>query len=154
VTGQQREFADVAAAPRDGATHPILHRVEVQAKSPRRRWPFATALSPEDNDPAQLGWLATSLHARLRRYVSFHERNAAFLDHQANLESASATTHPNRRNVGETMLLPFIIFLMILTPVLIPTAVTAAHAIRQFNRPGYAAGYPRTSARLAVAAAA
>jgi hypothetical protein len=57
---------------------------------------------------------------------------------------------------GETMLLPVIIFLMILSPVLIPAISTAIHAARRANRPAATAGYPRSlaSRRLAVPAAA
>jgi hypothetical protein len=54
------------------------------------------------------------------------------------------------------MLLPMIIFLMVLFPVLLPAAITGVHAVRRTNRPGYAAGRPRSLAarRLAVPAAA
>jgi hypothetical protein len=38
-------------------------------------------LSPEDNDPPQLGWLATSPR-RGGVATFFNERNAVFLDHQ------------------------------------------------------------------------
>jgi hypothetical protein len=51
------------------------------------------------------------------------------------------------------MLVPFIIFLMILSPVLIPTAVTIVNVMKGNHRPTTTAGYPRTSARLAAAAA-
>jgi hypothetical protein len=83
-----------------------------------------------------------------------HERNAA-LDHQADLELASATTHPTERNVGKAML-PFVIFLMILSPVLIPAAVTVLNVMRGNHRPAATAGYPRSlaSRRFAVPAAA
>jgi hypothetical protein len=53
------------------------------------------------------------------------------------------------------MLLPIIIFLMVLFPVLLPAAITAVHAVRRTNRPGYAVGRPRSLApRRAVPAAA
>jgi hypothetical protein len=57
---------------------------------------------------------------------------------------------------GETMLLPVIIFLMILSPVLIPAISTALHAVARTNRPTGTAGYPRSlaSRRLAIPAAA
>jgi hypothetical protein len=109
-------------------------------------------LSPEDNDPEQVGWLATSLHPRLRRYVSSHERSTAFLDHQVDRQSTSATTHPNRRNIGEIMLVPFIIFLMILSPVLIPTAVTIVNVMAGNHRPAGQPGF--FAARRLVPAAA
>jgi hypothetical protein len=45
---------------------------------------------------------------------------------------------------------------MVLFPVLLPAAITAVHAVRRTNRPGYAAGQPRNLAarRLAVPTAA
>jgi hypothetical protein len=51
------------------------------------------------------------------------------------------------------MLVPFMIFLMILSPVLIPAAVTAVDAVSRRNR---TAGHPRSVAarRFAVPAAA
>jgi hypothetical protein len=54
------------------------------------------------------------------------------------------------------MLLPVFIFLMILSPVLIPAVGTAIHAVKQTNRPVGTAGYPRilASRRLAIPAAA
>jgi hypothetical protein len=54
------------------------------------------------------------------------------------------------------MLVPFIIFLMILSPVLIPTAVTIVNVMVGNHRPATTAGYPRSLAshRLAVPAAA
>ena len=57
------------------------------------------------------------------------------------------------------MFLPIIIFLMILSPVLIPTTITAVHAIarpQQTYRPARAASYPGRlpSRRLAVPAGA
>jgi hypothetical protein len=53
------------------------------------------------------------------------------------------------------MLVPFLIFLMILSPVLIPAAVTAADAVSR-NRRNRIAGHPRSvaSRRFAVPAAA
>jgi len=50
------------------------------------------------------------------------------------------------------MLVPFIIFLMILSPVLIPAAVTIVDAMQRNHRPGH----PRslTSRRLPIPAAA
>jgi hypothetical protein len=57
---------------------------------------------------------------------------------------------------GNTMLLPVLIFLMILSPVLIPAVGTAIHAAGRPNRPAGIVGYPRslTSRRLAIPAAA
>jgi hypothetical protein len=53
------------------------------------------------------------------------------------------------------MLLPIIIFLMILSPVLIPAVSTAVHAVTRTNQPTGTAGYPRSlaSRRLVPAAA-
>ena len=54
------------------------------------------------------------------------------------------------------MLVPFLIFLMILSPVLIPTVVTAVDAMKGNRRPAATAGRPGTlaSRRLAAPAAA
>ena len=54
------------------------------------------------------------------------------------------------------MLVPFLIFLMILSPVLIPTAVTIVNALRENRRPVDTAGHLRSlaSRRFAVPAAA
>jgi hypothetical protein len=54
------------------------------------------------------------------------------------------------------MLLAALIFLMILSPVLIPTAVTIVNAMQRNYRPTPTAGHPRSlaSRRLAVPAAA
>jgi hypothetical protein len=54
------------------------------------------------------------------------------------------------------MLLPIIIFLMILSPVLLPATITAVDAVRRTIRPAETAGYPWSlaSRRLAVPAAA
>jgi hypothetical protein len=54
------------------------------------------------------------------------------------------------------MLVPFLIFLMILSPVLIPAAVTAADAVSRANRRNRTAGHPRSvaSRRFDVPAAA
>jgi hypothetical protein len=54
------------------------------------------------------------------------------------------------------MLVPFMIFLMILSPVLIPTAVTIVDAMQKNHRPAGTAGHPRSllPGRFAVAAAA
>jgi hypothetical protein len=54
------------------------------------------------------------------------------------------------------MLVPFIIFLMILSPVLIPAVGTVIHTARHANRPAGTTGYPRSlaSRRLAIPAAA
>jgi hypothetical protein len=49
------------------------------------------------------------------------------------------------------MLMPFIIFLMILSPVLIPTAVTIVNAMQGNQRPATTAGLP--GRRLVPAAA-
>jgi hypothetical protein len=53
------------------------------------------------------------------------------------------------------MLLPVIIFLMILSPVLLPAAITAVDAVRRAIRRARTARYPRSlaSRRLAVPAA-
>jgi hypothetical protein len=55
------------------------------------------------------------------------------------------------------MLLPVIIFVIVLSPVLVPATITAVHAIARWQRtyrPAQAASYPRRmpSRRLAVAA--
>jgi hypothetical protein len=54
------------------------------------------------------------------------------------------------------MLVPVFIFLMILSPVLIPAIGTAVHAARRASWPTGTAGYPRSlaSRRFAVPAAA
>jgi hypothetical protein len=55
------------------------------------------------------------------------------------------------------MLLPIIIFLMILTPVLIPATLTAVDAIARWQRsyrPGQAASYARLMPTRQLAAAA
>ena len=54
------------------------------------------------------------------------------------------------------MLVPFMIFLMILSPVLIPTAVTIVNVMQGNHRPVGTAGHPRSlaSRRFAVPAAA
>jgi hypothetical protein len=64
--------------------------------------------------------------------------------------------NPLQRKVGKAMLVPFIIFLMILSPVLIPTAVTIVNALQENHRPVGTAGHPRSlaSRRFAVPAAA
>jgi hypothetical protein len=115
-------------------------------------------LSPEDNDPPQLGWLATSL--RRGGQATFHEeRNAVFLDHQL-ISNQQVRQHiqpnPMRRNVGKTMLLPVIIFLMILFPVLLPATITAVDAVARTYRKDRTASHPRSlaSRRLLVPAAA
>ena len=53
------------------------------------------------------------------------------------------------------MLVPSIIFLMILSPVLIPAAVTVMNVMKGNHRPAATAGYPRSLAshRLVPAAA-
>jgi hypothetical protein len=53
------------------------------------------------------------------------------------------------------MFLPFIIFLMILSPVLIPAAVTVVNVMKGNHRPATTAGYPQSlaSRRLVPAAA-
>jgi hypothetical protein len=65
-------------------------------------------------------------------------------------------SNPSQRKVGNVMLVPFLIFLMILSPVLIPAAVTAADAVSRANRRNRVAGHPRSvaSRRFAVPAAA
>jgi hypothetical protein len=64
--------------------------------------------------------------------------------------------NPLQRKVGKAMLVPFIIFLMILSPVLIPAAVTIVDVMQRNRRPAGTAGHPRSlaSRRLAVPAAA
>jgi hypothetical protein len=54
------------------------------------------------------------------------------------------------------MLVPFLIFLMILSPVLIPAAVTVADAVSRANWRNQIAGHPRNvaSRRFTVPAAA
>jgi hypothetical protein len=113
-------------------------------------------LSPEDNDAPEVGWFGTSLR-RIGLARFHHERNAALLDNPNDLESASVTTHPTEssaKKVGKAMLVPFMIFLMILSPVLIPAAVTIVNVMQGNHRP---AGHPRSLASrrfFAVPAAA
>jgi hypothetical protein len=54
------------------------------------------------------------------------------------------------------MLVPFIIFLMILSPVLVPAAVTIVNVMQGNHRPAGTVGHPRSlaSRRFAVPAAA
>jgi hypothetical protein len=54
------------------------------------------------------------------------------------------------------MLVPIMNFLMILSPVLIPTGVTIVDAMKKNHRPAGVAGHPRSlaSGRFAVPAAA
>jgi hypothetical protein len=109
-------------------------------------------LSPEDNDAPEVGCLATSPHPRSPGYLFItNKAQRSWTTGRSRISKSHNTS--KSRNQGETIMLPFIIFLMILTPVLIPAAVTAADAMKRFARQGYAAGYPRTSARLAAAAA-
>jgi hypothetical protein len=53
------------------------------------------------------------------------------------------------------MLVPFIIFLMILSPVLVPMAVTVVNVMKGNHRPAATTDYPRSlaSRRLVPAAA-
>jgi hypothetical protein len=99
-------------------------------------------LSPEDNDAPEVGWFATSL--RRIGLATFHSsRTQRSVVGQLNdLESPSLTTHPtdpSQRKVGNAMLIPFMIFLMILSPVLIPTAVTIVNVMQGNHRPAGAA---------------
>src|SRR5271155_939764 len=43
--------------------------------------------------------------------------------------------NPSQRKVGKAMLIPFMIFLMILSPVLIPAAVTIVNVMQGNHRP-------------------
>jgi hypothetical protein len=88
-----------------------------------------------------------------------HERNAALLDNQMiSNQQVSQHIQPNhsQRNVGNTMLVPVIIFLMILSPVLIPAVVTLVDVMRRKRRPAGTAGHPRSlaSGRFAAVPAA
>ena len=47
--------------------------------------------------------------------------------------------NPSHRKEGKAMLIPFMIFLMILSPVLIPTAVTIVNVMQGNHRPAGAA---------------
>jgi hypothetical protein len=47
--------------------------------------------------------------------------------------------NPCHRKEGKAMLIPFMIFLMILSPVLIPTAVTIVNVMQGNHRPAGAA---------------
>jgi hypothetical protein len=62
-------------------------------------------------------------------------------------------SNSTQRNVGKAMLVPFMIFLMILSPVLIPAAVTIVNVMQGNHRP---AGRSRSLASrgFAVPAAA
>ena len=89
----------------------------------------------EDNNGPQVGWLGTSLSRR--GVIKFHlEHRATFLSSQLISDSVAndlptATTHSDssasRRNLGETMLLPALILLMVLAPVIVPALITAFH---------------------------
>jgi hypothetical protein len=59
--------------------------------------------------------------------------------------------NPSQRNVGKAMLVPFMIFLMILSPVLIPAAVTIVNVMQGNHRP---AGDTASRRFFAVPAAA
>jgi hypothetical protein len=48
-------------------------------------------------------------------------------------------SNPPQRKVGKAMLVPFMIFVMILSPVLIPAAVTIVNVMKGNHRP---AGHP------------
>jgi hypothetical protein len=115
-------------------------------------------LSPEDNDAPEVGWFTTSLR-RIGLAMFHDERNAALLDNQMiSNQQVSQHIQPNplQRKVGKAMLVPFMIFLMILSPVLIPTAVTIVNVMQGNHRPVGTAGHPRSlaSRRFAVPAAA
>jgi hypothetical protein len=100
-------------------------------------------LSPEDNDAPEVGWFATSL--RRIDLATFHSsRTQRSLVGQLNdLESASVTTQPTesprKEKKVKAMLIPVLIFLMILSPVLIPTAVTIVNVMQGNHRPAGAA---------------
>jgi hypothetical protein len=53
--------------------------------------------------------------------------------------SQQQPTEPPQRKVGKAMLIPFMIFLMILSPVLIPAAVTIVNVMQGHHRPAGAA---------------
>ena len=55
-------------------------------------------------------------------------------------------SNPSQRNVGVAMLVPFMIFLMILSPVLIPAAVTIVNVMQGNHRPADATSHPRSLA--------
>ena len=59
--------------------------------------------------------------------------------------------NPPQRKVGKAMLVPFMIFLMILSPVLIPAAVTIVNVMQGNHRP---AGAVASRRFFAVPAAA
>ena len=59
--------------------------------------------------------------------------------------------NPSQRKVGKAMLVPFMIFLMILSPVLIPAAVTIVNVMQGNHRP---AGTAASRRFFAVPAAA
>jgi hypothetical protein len=73
-------------------------------------------------------------------------------------QQVSQHIQPNQpqRKVGKAMLVPIMNFLMILSPVLIPTAVTIVDTMKKNHRPAGVAGHPRSlaSGRFAVPAAA
>ena len=94
-------------------------------------------MSPEDNDAPEVGWFTTSLR-RIDLARFHHERNAALLDNQmiSNQQvSQHIQSNPAQRKVGKAMLVPFMIFLMILSPVLIPAAVTIVNVMQGNHRP-------------------
>jgi hypothetical protein len=116
---------------------------------------FTVVLSPEDNDSPEVGWFATSLR-RIGLAMFHDERNAALLDNQV-ISNQQVSQHiqpnPSWRNVGKAMLVPFMIFLMILSPVLIPTAVTIVNVMQGKHRPVGTARRPRSLASRRFAAA-
>jgi hypothetical protein len=146
--------------------------VRASTASGRLGGALGAALSREDNNSPQLGRSTTSL---LRGdIVKFHhEHSATFLSSQ--LISDSIATGSNYRmpqpiptvplarrepeKLGETMFLPTLIMLMVLSPVLLPALITAVHILtgqaRTSTQDRVAANFPRmASSRLAVPAAA
>jgi hypothetical protein len=127
-------------------------------------------LSPEDNKAPQVGWLATSLPRG--DVVKFHhEHSATFLSSQLISDSvADSSNYPlpqpiptlplRGEMIGETMLLPALIILIVLAPVIVPAIITAVHVLtgqaRTSTQERVAVNFPRRTAspRFAVPAAA
>jgi hypothetical protein len=105
---------------------------------------FVGHLSPEDNSAAEVYRLTPSLSGG---------GVVKFPDEQAPQPFPAVPLRGEM--LGEPTLVPFIIFLMILSPVLIPAAVTVMNVMKGNHRPAATAGYPRSLAshRLVPAAA-